>query len=110
MRFSRFAHEPIQLSTGGVQRVLFRLGDARADQWPAVACDELSKDVFDVQPCQLIVVVTAPDELAAKRPEVVAMPAYGGLGQALVQQVEQERREQLNDLLTHDDVCGLDVP
>ena len=38
------------------------------------------------------------------------MPAYGGLGQALIQQVEQERREQLNDLLAHDDVCGLDVP
>ena len=53
MRFSRFAYEPIQLSTGGVQRVLFRFGDARADQWPAVACDELSKGVFDVQPCQL---------------------------------------------------------
>ena len=77
---------------------------------PAVACDELSKGVFDVQPCQLIVVVTAPDQLAAKRPEVVAMPAYGGLGQAQVEQMQQERCEHLNDLLAHDDVGGLDVP
>ncbi len=38
------------------------------------------------------------------------MVAYGGLGQTLVQQVEQERREHLNDLLAHDDGCGLDVP
>ena len=37
------------------------------------------------------------------------MPAHGGLGQTLVQQ-KQERREQLDDLLPHDEVCRLDVP
>ena len=36
------------------------------------------------------------------------MPADGCLGQALVQQVRQERREHLDDLLAHEDVCGLD--
>ena len=38
------------------------------------------------------------------------MPAEACLGQALIQQVQQERREHLNDLLAHGDVCGIDMP
>jgi len=38
------------------------------------------------------------------------MPADGCLGWAFVQQMEQERREHLNDLLAHEDVRGLDLP
>ena len=59
------------------------------NQRPAVAFDELSSGVSDVLPSKFIVVVTAPDELSIKKPELVAMPAYGGLGQALGQQVKQ---------------------
>src|ERR1035438_4600353 len=43
-------------------------------------------------------------------PPSVAMPAYGRLGQTLVQQMEQERGEHRDDLLADVDVCGLDVP
>lgn len=38
------------------------------------------------------------------------MPADGGLGQTLVQQVQEERHENLDDLLAHGNVRGLDVP
>jgi len=38
------------------------------------------------------------------------MPAQRCLGQTLVQQMKQERRERLNELLAHEDICGLDVP
>ena len=70
----------------------------------------MPQGVFDVPSGERIVVVTAADDLAAERLEVVAMPAHGGLGQTLIQQIEQERREQLDDLLAHDEVRRLDVP
>jgi len=41
---------------------------------------------------------------ATERPEVAALPEAGCLGQTLVQQLEQERREHLNDLSAHDDI------
>jgi len=47
---------------------------------------------------------------AAERPQVLAMPADGCVGQSLVQQMEQEWREHLNDLLAHEDVRRLGVP
>ena len=100
----------MELSTGGVQRGLFGFVDARPHQRPAVLADKLCDGVRDGLASKFIVVVTAPDELTTKGPEVVAMPAYGRLGQTQVQQMEQERREHLNDLLAYDDVAGLDVP
>jgi len=61
-------------------------------------------------PSKFIVVVALSDEFATKRPEIVAMPAHGGFGQTLVQQVQQERREQRDDLLANGNVGRLDVP
>ena len=49
-------------------------------------------------------------EFATEHPDVVALRAEDCLGQTLLQQVQQERRKQLNDLLAHGDVLGLDVP
>jgi len=46
---------------------------------------ELSQGVLDVLLGELVIVVTAADEFAAGRSEVVAMPAQGCLGQTLVQ-------------------------
>lgn len=59
---------------------------------------------------QRFVVVAAPNERATEQPQIVAMPAHGRLGQPLVQQVQQERCERLDDLLTHGDVSRLDPP
>jgi len=102
LRCSRFAQETVQFSTGGIQRVLLRFGNARPHQRSTIVLRELSQGVLDVFLGQLVV-VTAPDQFAAERPEVVAMPADGCLGQALVQQMEKERREHLKDLLAHED-------
>ena len=76
----------------------------------AVALGEFSQGVLDVLLGEHIVVVTVEDEFAAERPELVAMPAEGCLGQTLVRQMDQERREHLNDLSAHDDVCGRYLP
>ena len=89
---------------------MFCFGDTGPYEWPAVAFDELSQGMLDVLAGERIVVVATPNELATEQPEVVAMSAHGGLGQTRIQQVEQERREQLDDALTHGDVCRLDVP
>jgi len=83
-RCSRSAEETIQLSTRGIQRVLFRFADARPHERSTIASGELSQGVIDVLLCKFVVVVTAADEFAAQRPEVVAMPAQRCLGQMLV--------------------------
>ena len=54
--------------------------------------------------------MAAADELAAERPEIVSMPASGLLIQSLVQQLEQERREQLDDLLADGEVLWQAAP
>jgi len=77
---------------------------------PPPVSGELSQGVIDVLLGKFVVVVTAADEFAAERPEVVAMPAQGCLGQTLVQQVQEEWHEHLNDLLAKECVCGLDMP
>lgn len=61
-------------------------------------------------PSKFIVVVTAPDEFAAEQPQVVAVTPKAGLGQALLEQVQQKRGERVDYLLAHCDVRGLDVP
>ena len=72
----RFAQEAIQLSTGGIQRVLFRFSDARPHQQRStIVSGELSQGVLAGLFGELVVVVTAANQLAAERPEVVAMPA-----------------------------------
>ena len=73
---SRLAEEAIQLSTGGIQRVLFQFGDTRPHQRSTIVSGELSQGVIDVR-LGKFVVVTAADEFAAERPEVVAMPVQG---------------------------------
>jgi len=57
-----------------------------------------AQGVPDVLLGKFVVVVTTVDEFAAQHSEVVAMPAQGCLGQNLVQQLQQERREYLDDL------------
>ena len=106
----RYVPVATQLATGGIQRVLLRFADARPHQRSAVTFDEFAQGVLGRVLGERIVAVTAPDEFAAERAEVVAMPADGGLGQTLVQQVQDKRHERLDDLLAHGDVRGLDVP
>ena len=72
--------------------------------------DKIFERAVDVLACEVSVFVTTPDEFAAERPEVVAMPADGLAGQALVQQIEQERYERLNDLLAHGQVLRQVMP
>jgi hypothetical protein len=70
----------------------------------------VSQGVPDVFAGQRFVVVAAPDEFTAERPELVAMAACGCLDRAPIQQVRQERCEHFNDLLTHGDIRRIDVP
>ena len=84
--------------------------DARIDERTALIVNEVPDRSPGIHAGELLVVVTAPDELAAEGPEVVAMPVHGRLGQTPVQQMKQERREHADDLLADFDVRRLVVP
>ena len=89
--------EPMELSAGCVDGVLFGLGDSRPDQWPAVFFDQARDELVDRELFEARVRVATADEFAADLPQVAQVAIEGRFGYLAAQQVEQERLEGRDD-------------
>lgn len=94
----------IELATGGVEGVLLLFGDSGPDERTAFVVDESQQDLRRGLAAQVRFVVTAPDDLAAEHPEVIAMTTQRRGGQTLPEQMEQKGSEALDDALAQRDI------
>jgi len=105
LRLGRIAtKESVELAASRVERVLLRFADARVDERRCVAADKLLKGVPGVLSSKRLVVVSTSYQLAAERPEVVAMSGDSLARQPLIEEAEKEGREHRDDLLTNRDI------
>ncbi len=93
----RLIKEAIKLSTGSIEGILFGLGDARPDERAAVLLDEIEEPRLHRESGEIGIVMAPPDDLAAERPEMVAMAAQGLVGELLSEQVDQEGLKYVDD-------------
>ena len=69
--------EAKELAAGGVEGSLLGFGLAMGEQRPAVVADEFEDDLLDRPPAETAVHLQSADDLTAKHPDVVVMPAQG---------------------------------
>lgn len=102
--------ESMTLSAGRVERVLTRFGDARRHERPAISFDGFTQSGDGIHRHESAAIVSAADQLTVEKPEVVAMPTQGSCCEPLIEQVEQELRQGLDDLLARSVVCRFELP
>lgn len=100
----------VQLAAGRVERVLLNLGCAAVDQRPFAVGDDIAKQFFDGTLSELRHLDDVADDLAAEKPQVVAVPVAGWTGEPLTEQMNQKWLEERDQLFAGDDVAILARP
>ena len=102
--------ELVELATSTVESILLRFGDSRPDEWSAIVVDDLEHDLFDRLNLRCGIVATAPDDLAAKHPEVIAVTQERLARRAPGEKIEQERREEFDEMPAESQIAVVVAP
>jgi len=92
----RLCQEAEQLAACRIEGALLGFGLVVGEQRAAILANEVENDLFDRHSPQAAVLLQSADHLAAKNPDVVAVPPQGRARQLQRQQSAQEGLEVLH--------------